>query len=162
MYILFTQPEAGMMKKYLIAAGLMFLSMNVLADVSIKEPWARATVPAQKVAGGYMQLTSTTDVKLLKLSSTIADHVELHESSMVNGVMKMRYVEKLQIPAGKLVEFKPGGYHIMFIGLKKQLVGGDKVPLKLLFADHANKEQSFEIFLPVRGGTHDSHEHMHH
>lgn len=150
------------MKKVFAAVVLGLASMYGYADVSIKAPWVRATAPAQKVAGGYMQISSTTNATLLKLTSPMASSVELHASTMENGVMKMRYLEQLEIPAGKVIEFKPGGYHIMLIGLKKQLVEGDKIPLKLLFADNSNKEHLFEVSFPVQAGAREKHEHMHH
>lgn len=150
------------MKKLCVAVVVGISSMNVSADVSIKAPWVRATAPAQKVAGGYLQLSSTTHAKLLKMTSPMASSVELHASSMEGGVMKMRHLEHLEIPAGKVIEFKPGGYHIMFIGLKKQLVEGDQVPLQLLFSDNLNQKHTLEISLPVRVNANESHEHMHH
>ena len=154
--------DGDFMKKTIAAVVLGFASMYGYADVSIKDPWVRATAPAQKVAGGYMQISSTTNVTLLKLTSPVASSVELHASTMENGVMKMRYLEKLEIPAGKVIEFKPGGYHIMLIGLKKQLVEGDNIPLKLLFADNLNKEHLFEVSFPVHVDAHEKHKHMHH
>jgi periplasmic copper chaperone A len=158
----FIDEDEGLMRKVFAAAVLGLASMHGYADVSIKAPWVRATAPAQKVAGGYMQISSTTNARLLKLTSPLASSVELHASSMENGVMKMRYLEQLEIPAGKVIEFKPGSYHIMLIGLKKQLVEGDKVPLKLLFADNSNKEHLFEVSFPVQADAHEKHEHMHH
>lgn len=154
--------DGDFMKKVFAAVVLGLASMYGYADVSIKAPWVRATAPAQKVAGGYMQISSTTNATLLKLTSPVASSVELHASTMENGVMKMRYLEQLEIPAGKVIEFKPGGYHIMLIGLKKQLVEGDKIPLKLLFADNSNKEHLFEVSFPVQADAHEKHEHMHH
>ncbi|PID46626.1 MAG: hypothetical protein CSB47_03025 [Proteobacteria bacterium] len=113
---------------------LAALTSNVQArnykvgELTINHPYARSTPPSAPVAGGFMTITNhgdTTD-RLVGGSSPFADTVEIHEMVMVDGIMKMHQIEGgLEIPAGQTVVLKPGSYHVMFIGLKKQLKPGE-------------------------------------
>jgi len=71
--------------------------------------------------------------------------VELHEMKMVDNVMKMRAIPALALPAGKVVELKPGGYHVMLVGLKQQIKDGDRVPLTLVIEDKDHKRETIEV-----------------
>ncbi|MET2830224.1 copper chaperone PCu(A)C [Mesorhizobium shangrilense] len=123
--------------------ALLFVSaQGVLAhgfkvgDLEIGHPWSRATPAGAKVAGGYFTITNTgsTPDRLLSISSDISDKAELHEMSVKDGVMTMRPVaEGLEIPAGGKVALAPGGYHLMFIGLKRQPKQGEKFSATLTF-----------------------------
>lgn len=86
-------------------------------------------------SAGYMVIVNNTGQadRLLRVESDIAGAVELHESKMVNDVMTMTPVDGIDLPAGGQAELKPGGLHIMFIGLKRDLKPGDKVTLTLVF-----------------------------
>ena len=89
-------------------------------SIEIQHPWSRATPKGASVAGGYMKLinTGTTPDRLIGGSSEIAGKFEIHEMSMDNGVMKMRPLANgVEIKPGETVEFKPGGYHLMFVGI---------------------------------------------
>lgn len=110
-------------------------------DVTVQEPWVRATVAQQKVTGAFMRLTATTDMQLVAIASPLADRVELHEMKMDGEVMTMRAVPSLALPAGKPVALAPGGYHLMLFGLHQQLKAGDKVPLTLTVED-AQKQRT--------------------
>lgn len=110
-------------------------------EVTVQEPWVRATVAQQKVTGAFMRLTSTADVQLVAIASPLADRVELHEMKMDGEVMTMRAVPSLSLPAGKPVALAPGGYHLMLFGLRQQLKAGDKVPLTLTVED-AQKQRT--------------------
>jgi copper(I)-binding protein len=127
-------------------------SMNSFAEVIVKDAWVRATAPGQKVAAAYMQLTSSTDVKLIELHSTIASTVAVHEMTMTGDVMKMRQLKSLDLPAGKLVELRPGGYHIMLMDLSQQVKEGDQVALSLIFLDKKNIRHILNITAPVHSG----------
>ncbi len=134
------------------------------AQVTVTEPWIRATVGGQKVAGGYMQLKSERDTSLVSASSAAAAAVEVHEMAMEGNVMKMRALQKLDLPAGKTVELKPGGYHIMFIDIKEPMKPGAKVPLTLTFEDKDKKRETLEVTAEVRqlsgaAAKHDEHKH---
>ncbi|AZO79362.1 MULTISPECIES: copper chaperone PCu(A)C [unclassified Bosea (in: a-proteobacteria)] len=104
--------------------------------LKIEQPWTRATPAGAKVAGGYVAVTNTGAApdRLLGGSSEIAGKVEIHEMSMNNGVMTMRGLpEGVELKPGAKTELKPGGYHIMFMDLKRQLKEGEKVKGTLTF-----------------------------
>jgi copper(I)-binding protein len=102
--------------------------------VAIGQPWARSTVPGQTAGGGFLTLQSVGgDDRLLGASAAVAQTVELHTMSMDGNVMRMRRVEAIDLPAGKTVELKPGGLHVMFMGLKAPLGEGDTFALRLRF-----------------------------
>ena len=100
-------------------------------SIQISDAWARATVPGQGVSGAFLSVKSLRAAKLVKVESAIADSVEIHSMTMKNGVMEMRKLENLALPAGKLVKLAPGELHLMLLDIKQQLKPGDKVPLKL-------------------------------
>lgn len=75
----------------------------------------------------------SSDDALISATSSVADNVELHEVKNEAGVMTMRPIDKLPVPAGGAVEMKPGGYHVMLLGLKRDLNPGDSVPVTLMF-----------------------------
>ena len=131
-------------------------------DLVITQAWSRATPSGAKVAGGYFTVEnkgSTAD-RLIGGSGDIAGSVEIHEMTMVGGVMKMRPLDKgLAIEPGKTVKFAPGGYHMMLMDLKSPLKQGDKVPVMLQF----EKAGKVNLSLDVQGvgaqapGGHDDH-----
>jgi copper(I)-binding protein len=104
--------------------------------LSIQQAWARQTAVGQANGGAFMKITNAGKAadRLLSATSPVAGVVEVHTMSMDGGVMRMRAVpEGLPVPAGGTLELKPGGYHIMLIGLKSQLKPGEQVPLTLKF-----------------------------
>lgn len=115
------------------------------AQVVVKYPWVRTTVPNQHTTGAFMQLTSKQDVKLIKLQSPVAGLVEVHEMKMDKNIMRMRPVNGLALRAGQTVELKSGSYHLMMMELKKQIKAGDEVPLTLVFEGAAGKTETVEI-----------------
>ena len=93
-------------------------------DLEIDHPWSRATPAAAPVGAGYLTITNKgkTADRLLSGTSEISAKVEIHDMAVVDGVMRMRALDKgIEIPAGGKVEFKPGGFHIMLIGLKRPI-----------------------------------------
>ena len=119
----------------LMAAGLVAQAHEFkLGAIAIGHPYARATVPGQLAGGGFLKLENKGDAdRLLSASADVAGSVELHTMSMEGDVMRMRQVDSIALPTGKTVELKPGGLHIMFIGLKAPLKAGDSFPMKLKF-----------------------------
>lgn len=104
--------------------------------LKIEQPWTRATPAGAKVAGGYVAVTNTGSAsdRLLGGSAEIAGKVEIHEMAVNNGVMTMRGLpEGVELKPGAKLELKPGGYHIMFMDLKRQLKEGEKVKGTLTF-----------------------------
>ena len=132
---------------------LLILTNVASAEVVVKDAWARATVPQQRATGVFMQLQSDKDVRLIDVQSTAAGMAGVHEMQMENNVMKMREVLQLTIPAGKNIEFKPGGLHVMLMDLKSQAKEGDIIPLKLIFEAKDKKQQTVEIKVKVKGIT---------
>jgi periplasmic copper chaperone A len=118
------------MRGWLIA--LWCLALPAWAQVSVEQPWTRATPPGAKVAAGFMKLKSAGAAdRVVGASSAIAGRVEMHVTIREGEVMRMREVSSLEIPAGGSFELKPGGAHLMLMDLKRPLKKGEKVPLTL-------------------------------
>jgi periplasmic copper chaperone A len=143
-------------KKILVSLGAVFLIAGVtVADagpaadaVQVGDAYARAVPPGQTNSAMFMELTndSGADQKLVGAESPVCDAAELHTHLMQGGMMKMRRIENIDLPAGKTVALQPGGLHVMLIGLKKQLVPGESVDLTLTFADGSHES----VKAPVR------------
>jgi len=119
-------------------------------NVEIKDAWIRTSVPGQKATGAFMKITAKDGTKLVGASSPAAGVAEVHEMKMEGDVMKMRAVPGgLDIAAGKTVELKPGGYHVMLMDLKTALQKDSTVPLTLLFKDAKGVESKMELKVPV-------------
>lgn len=121
-------------------------------DLKVEEPWIRGTVPVQKATGAFMRLSSTTRVRLTGARTPVAEVVEIHEMRMEGDTMHMRRMSALDVGAGQAVELKPGGYHIMLMGLKQTLQAGQKVPLTLEF-ETGGKPQTMTVDAEVRSLT---------
>jgi copper(I)-binding protein len=137
------------MKHLVTAAVLALASISVHAQVVVKDAWARATVPAAKASGAFMQIESKTDARLVGVSSPVAT-AELHQMSMQNNRMAMAHVDAIDLPAGKTVSLAPGGYHVMLMGLKRQLKEGETVPVTLVVEQKGGKRDSVEVQVAVR------------
>lgn len=138
------------MKRITLTLALLVMAATAQAQLSVKDAWVRATVPQQKATGAFMQLTAASDARLVGASSPVAGVVEIHEMAMVQDVMKMRAVASLDLPAGKTVALRPGGYHVMLMDLKGQVKDGDTVPLTLVLEGRDGKRQNVEVQAPVR------------
>lgn len=125
--------------------GLALACAPAWAEVTVTEAWVRGTVPGQKATGVYMKLKSTEDVSLVNAASPAAGIVEIHEMVMRDNIMAMRSIDDVPLPAGKTVELKPGGHHVMLMDLVKPLAKGDKVPVTLTFVGKGNKRTRLEI-----------------
>jgi copper(I)-binding protein len=119
-----------------LGAGLIigFSAVAQGGDVEIKNAWARATPGGAQAAATYVTITSPAGDRLTGASTPAAKEATLHSMSMDGGVMKMRQFDGIDLPAGKAVTLKPGGYHIMLTGLAKPLEAGQSFPLTLDFA----------------------------
>ncbi len=107
-------------------------------------------MPGQKATGAFMKITAKDGVKLVGASSPAAGVSEVHEMKMEGDVMKMRAIPGgLDIAAGKTVELKPGGYHVMLMDLKATLQKDSTVPLTLVFKDAKGAESKVELKVPV-------------
>ena len=105
------------------------------AGIEIENAWARATPGMARNGGAYFTAKNSGKGadRIIGVSADIADRAELHTHINDNGIMRMRQVDGVDVPAGGEVTFKPGGYHIMFIGLHKPLNQGERVPVTLMF-----------------------------
>ncbi len=118
--------------------------------IEVKDAWVRTSVPGQKATGAFMKITAKDGAKLIGVSSPAGGVAEVHEMKMEGNVMKMQAVPGgLDIPAGKTVELKPGGYHVMLMDLKAALVKDSTVPLTLVFKDAKGAESKVELKVPV-------------
>ena len=148
----------------LLVGTMMMAGAAMAADVEVRDAWVRGVVPAQKSTGAFMQLTSPAGATLVGAASPAAAKVELHEMAMEGNVMRMRPVPRLTLAPGQTVALKPGGYHVMLIGLKKPLVDGDKVPLTLLLEGRDKQVDKVEVSAEVRpltAAAMDEHHHHH-
>jgi copper(I)-binding protein len=118
-------------------------------NVEVKDAWARATVQGQMATGAFMKLTAKEGTRLVAVLTPVAGVAEVHEMAMENGVMKMRAVPGLELPAGKAVELKPGGYHVMLMDLKTPLQKDTTIPLTLVFKNAKGVETKADIRVPV-------------
>lgn len=118
--------------------------------LKIEHPWSRATAAGASVGVGFMVIVNSGKADaLVGASSPVAARVEMHSSSMEGGMMKMRQMQRIDLPAGGTVRLEPGVMHLMLIGLKQPLAEGSKVPLTLRFA--AAGEQQVELKVESMG-----------
>jgi periplasmic copper chaperone A len=111
--------------------------------------WIRTAVAGQQGTGAFMRITARQSVQLVGVATPAAGTAEVHEMKMEGEVMRMRPVAKVDLPAGKPVEFKPGGYHLMLMDLKQPLKPGAVVPLTLIFRDGQGAEHRQNLNVPV-------------
>lgn len=129
----------------LLASATAFAQVNV----KIEDPWVRGTVMGQQATGAFMRITPEKNARLVAAKSPVAGVVEIHEMAMVNDVMKMRQIPGLDLAAGRAMDLKPGGYHVMLMDLKQVMKGGEQVPITLVFEDDAKKRFEVAVKAPV-------------
>lgn len=135
----------------LVAAGF---AVPAHAQVTVKDPWVRATVSQQRATGAYMQITSVQDARLVEVRSLIAGIVDIHETKMDMGIMKMRVLPNgLDLPAGRTVELKSGRYHVMLMDLKQPVKEGDTVPMTLVIEGRDKTRTTVEVNAKVKSLT---------
>lgn len=135
----------------LVLAALLGASGPALGQVTVADAWVRGTVTGQRATGAFMTLTATGDAALVAAASPVAKIVEIHEMAMEGGVAKMRAVPRVDLPAGKPVALKPGGYHVMLMALQQPLKEGEAVSIALTFESRDGKRTTAEIAARVRG-----------
>jgi periplasmic copper chaperone A len=152
--------------------GLAWTGLAWAADeagVEITNAWAKATVPGQPVAGAFVELKARKTVQLVAVESPIAKRGEIHEMSQEGGVMRMRAMKSVKLPAGRKVAFSPGGMHFMLFDPAKPLAAGSTVELTLSFRMPDGKVVKQTVQADVRSpdaagegheghGGHDMHE----
>ena len=151
------------MKKLLLTSALLVASHLALADINVESAYVRAVPPGQMNSAAFMQLKndSSEDISLVAAKSQVAENVELHTHTQDNGVMRMRQISEISLPAGEAIKLQPGGMHIMLIGLTQNLTAGENISLLLEFSD--GSQQALEV--PVQAimpmGKADKMMHMH-
>jgi copper(I)-binding protein len=158
--------------QHLIAAALTTVcAVSAFAqNVTVTDAWARATVAGQKATGAFMTITAKDNAKLVGVSSPVAGVAEIHEMKMDKDVMKMAALPNgLDLPAGKAVALKPGGFHVMLMDLKAPLAKDTTVPMTLMFQDTKGVKSTVELKVlvgmqPPAMPSHDhgSHKHSEH
>ena len=146
------------------ALALLATTSHAQPAVEVQGAWVRASVPGQAGTGAFMQLRAREGARLVGVSSPVAGVAEVHEMRLEGDVMRMRAVPGLDLPAGKTVALKPGGYHLMLLDLKSTLVKDSSVPLTLSFTDAKGQRSQLELKVPVMaaapaGAHHGAHKH---
>jgi copper(I)-binding protein len=158
-------PRLGASFLPMILAAVAVLPSFAQALPKVEGAWIRASVPGQQGTGGFMRLTAPQNMQLVGVATPVAGTAEVHEMKMEGDVMRMRAVPQLELPAGKLVELKPGGYHLMLLDLKQPLAAGASVPLTLTLRDSKGVRSQLELKVPVAsqppGGAAPTHPHKH-
>jgi copper(I)-binding protein len=115
-----------------VFAGVALLAPAAAAqNVKVANAWARATAPGQKTASVYFEITSDANAALVAAGTAFAERAELHSMTIEDGVMRMRSLPRIDLPAGQVVRLTPNGMHVMLVALKQPLKPGDRLPLQL-------------------------------
>jgi copper(I)-binding protein len=125
------------------------ISHSQTTGIEVKDAWVRTSVQGQKATGAFMNITAKDGAKLVGVSSPVAGLGEVHEMKMEGDVMKMRAITALDLPAGKTVALKPGGFHVMLMDLKTPLKKDSTIPLTLRFKDAQGKESTLDLQVNV-------------
>ena len=129
------------------------LAGTCAAQIDVKDAWARPAVPGQSGTGAFMSLTAPQGAKLIGVASAVAGVTEIHEMAMVGNVMRMRAIPQLDLPAGKAVELKPGGYHVMLMDLKRPLAIGEKITIDFRIETADGKRATLPVAVDVRNSA---------
>lgn len=141
--------------------GLVLLLLAALpawAQVTVEQPWSRATPPGARIGVGFMRLKNAGAAaeRVVGATSPMASRVEIHVTTREGDVMKMRQVHSFEIPAGGSFELKPGGAHLMLMGLQRPLAKGERVPLTLKL--ESGGELSVELGVAEMGARSPDHQ----
>ena len=156
-------PAAKMkaLRSFTVLAVALSLSGYAMAQTTVEDAWARATVPGQPATGAFMTLTADSDSTLLSVQSPAAKDTQIHQSTMKGDVMSMLPVDEVSLPAGEPVVFDANGYHVMLMGLVKQVKEGDAVPLTLKIKNAQGEEETLEVNAVARALNAPDHAHGH-
>ncbi len=132
------------MRRLIITCVLSLLSLGSLAETRLADGWIKQLPPSVPMRAGYFTINNngTSADRLLSASSPAFNKIEMHETRMADGMMSMNQLMEVPVDAGVTVEFKPGGLHLMLMGIKQPLEVGDKVPVTLTFE---SGEQTIEL-----------------
>ena len=151
----------------LFLAGVCSIAAAQATAPTIENAWVRASVAGQRSTGAFMRIMSKEATQLVGVSSAVAGVAEVHEMKMDGDVMRMRPVPALDLPAGRPIELKPGGYHLMLQDLRQPVAAGAQVPLTLVFRNARGVESRVQLQAPVAvnapaGSASPSHGHSKH
>lgn len=149
-----------MLKQWITLLTLAALAGVAQAQVEVKDAWIRGMVAPQNATGAFMRITSATDAKLVGVRTPAAGMADIHQTKMDGGVMRMRRVDAIELPAGKPVDLKPGSYHVMLMHVARPLKEGDTVPLTLIVEGTDGKRESVTVQVPVKALTTPAHGQM--
>ena len=150
------------MKKIILLFAATFAATSFAQEIkigaiTIDHPWARATPGAVKNSAAFMSFDNKGAAdKLISVTGGVAKEIQMHSMITEAGVMKMREIQAFDIPANGKAELKPGGFHLMLIGIPDGLKEGTKFPLKLKF------EKAGEIVVQVTAEKPSAHDHSEH
>ena len=129
--------------------------------VIVKDAWVRATAPGQNTAGVYLDIASNAEAALVGAVSPVANSAEMHAMRMEGGVMKMRALQRIELPAQKTVKLAPGGLHIMLVGIKQPLREKQRIPLELTIEGAGRVKSNVKVEAEVRSLTATGEPHAH-
>ncbi len=133
---------------FAVLCGLSFAAQA--ADVEVSQAWTRATAPGQDSAMVQAVITSKQAAQLVGVSCDCAKTAELHSMVHEGGMMKMRQVEAIDLPAGEAVDLGAAGYHLMLMGLKQQIKEGKQIQLTLTLRDKDGKTRNVKFKAPAK------------
>ncbi len=147
------------MRTVVLIAALVFSAATWADEIRTSESWARTTSPGQTNSAIYLTIVSQQEASVIAVTSSIAHSASLHSMTQDGGVMKMRELDILPLPAKQEVKLKPGGNHIMLDDLKHPLRVGDSVPLILTikFADQHIEKISLNVQVKPLTASHEHH-----
>lgn len=141
-----------------VAAGLTLAASPALAAPQVSDAWSRPAA-AGTTGAGFLTLSNPGKAAdaLVAVESPVARKVEMHRSTMRDGVSSMQKLDRVALPPGARVSFAPGGAHLMLLGLKQALKVGDKAPATLVFASGARVAATFEVRVGAPAMDHHGH-----
>ena len=156
------------MRAIFVTIFAVFMSLSFVSiasadetQIEVTNAWARPVFMAGRTGAAYFMLKNNgaEDDRLLAVKTTLSERAELHEHIHDQGVMKMRQVDHVDAPAGKMVMFAPGGYHVMIFDVKEKLSEGDSFPLILTFEKAGDVEVTAHVMkqAPMQGHDHSGH-----
>jgi len=136
------------MKLKLLSTLILIISSLSASSLSVESPYVRATPPGVPNTAAFMTLKNNIDedISIMSASSSVAEVLELHTHDMTNGVMSMYQIKKIDVEAKSATVLKPGGYHVMFFGLKNPLKEGQNVDLELTLYNG----EKIKFIMPVK------------
>jgi copper(I)-binding protein len=139
-----------MIRNWTVLLALAALAGTAQAQVEVKDAWIRGMVAGQDTTGAFMRITSKADAKLVGVKTPAAGMADIHRTTHEGGVMRMRHVAAVELPAGKPVALEPGGYHVMLMHVTRPLMEGETVPLTLIVEQRGGKRESVTVQVPVK------------